>query len=244
MKNNAILKIDTQKPKLYQKCYRYHKQNFWHRISYAIVPFILFILTLVISYFGNQLLNKPGSNYPELPIDAKIPLVPWFVYFYFLTFPLGFVTFFYLAYANKKNLYNICLTMIISFAISGIIYFFWQTEMTKPVLEPTSFTNKFLLWTWGSTNPINCFPSQHCFMAIAMIIACLTAGKNMNIWFKIPTILISIMIILSTVFLKQHFLLDFVTSFLIMVPIYLLVHFLKFGKWARRKSLKKYKYKS
>lgn len=241
-KYKQILKCDISNTPPRSLSHKVHRKNFWGRITYAVIPFLIFVVTLLVTYFGNQLLNRPGTNYPELPIDAQIPLVPWFVYFYFLTFPLGLVTFFYLAYTNKRRLYDLFLTLVISFAISGVIYFFWQTEMTKPVLEPTSFTNRFLLWTWGSTNPINCFPSQHCFMAIAMIIACITAGKKMKLWFKIPTIFVAIMIILSTVFLKQHFLLDFVASLVIMVPIFLIIRFCNFGKWAEKKFSKKYRY--
>ena len=213
------------------------------KIAYSIPPFLIFAIVFALSYLPAMLLNMPGSNYPELPIDSQIPLVPWFVYFYFLTFPLALLAYFYLAYANKKELYNLFLTLCISWAISGIFYLCWQTEMVKPALEPTNFTNKFVLWTWGSTNPINCFPSQHCYMAIAMVIACCTAGKKMNIFYKIFTVIMAVMIVLSTVFLRQHFLLDFVGSFVIMVPTYLTVRLCKFGQWAKRKTYKKYKLK-
>ncbi len=241
----AKIKLDSQTEKTIKtdNVYRYknHKKNFWQSILYAIIPFLIYGFMIFLSWYCNQLLNKPGTNYPEIPLDTKIPLVPWFVYPYFLTFPVGIVAFFYMAYSNKKALFNLFLTLVISYAISGIIYFFWQTEMIKPVLEANSFTEKFLLWTWGSCNPTCCFPSQHCFMAIATIIACLSSGKKMNIFFKIFAIIMGILIILATVFLKQHFVMDFVASLVIMVPIYFTVKLCNFGNWAKHKTYKKYK---
>ena len=97
-------------------------KNFYSKIKYAIIPFFIFVLCLCLSYFGNQLIyniiGNPGSNYPEIELDKHIPLIPWFVYFYYLTFPLGIITFFYIAYKDKKSLYNIFLTLCISFLIS------------------------------------------------------------------------------------------------------------------------------
>ena len=210
-------------------------KKFYNRISYAIIPFLIFVAILGISYFGNQLLYSwgvtKGSNYPEIELDSKIPLIPWFVYPYFLTFPLGLITFFYLAYKDKKAFYNLFLTLVISFAISGVIYAFGQTVFTKPEFEPKTFTDKFVVWTWGSTNPVNCFPSQHCFMAYAMIIACISAKQEkMNIFFKMFTIIVSILIVMATVFIRQHFLLDMVASFIIMFPAFAICHTFKLGE--------------
>ena len=210
-------------------------KDFYNRISYAIIPFLIFVAVLGLSYFGNQLLYTwgvtKGSNYPELPIDSQIPLISWFVYPYFLTFPLGLITFFYLAYKDKKAFYTLFLTLIISFAISGIIYAFAQTEFVKPDFEPKTFTDKFVVWTWGSTNPVNCFPSQHCFMAYAMILACLSAKQEkMNIFFKIFTIVVAVMIVMATVFIRQHYLLDMVASFVIMFPAFAICHSFKLGE--------------
>lgn len=200
-------------------------KSVYGKISYAIPPFILFLSVLVFTYFGNQLIFEMsggvgGSDYPHIPLDDKIPLISWFVYPYFLTFPLGIVAFFYLAYSNKKAFYVMFRTLVICFAISGIIYLFWQTYFTKPDFVPVTFTDKLVVRTWGSTYPINCFPSQHAFMAIGIIIGCLTGGKKMKWWFKIGAIVISIMILMSTFFIKQHFFVDWIASLAIMLVVY------------------------
>lgn len=210
-------------------------KKIYNKISYAIIPFFIFVAVLGVSYLGNQFLYSwgvtKGSNYPEIPLDSQIPLIAWFVYPYFLTFPLGLFTFFYLAYKDKKAFYNVFITLIISFAISGVIYLFGQTVFTKPDFEPVTFTDKFVVWTWGATNPVNCFPSQHCFMAFAMIIACLTAKEEkMNIFFKIFTITCDILIVLATVFIRQHFLLDIFASFIIMFSAFAVCYVFKWGE--------------
>lgn len=216
-------------------------KNFVGKISYAIKPFVIFVATLFVTYFGNQLIYsfcglKGGTQWPWIPLDDQIPVISWFVWFYYLTFPLGAITFFYLAYANKgafKRLYH---TLLISFAISGIFYLAFQTRFIKPDFDPVTLSDRLVVRTWDSTNPINCFPSQHSFMAIGMIIACLTAGKEMKWWFKIPTILCSVMILLATFFIKQHFFLDWIGSLAIMLIVY--VGIVLFEKWRAKKREK------
>ena len=236
MKKNKIGKNET-KPvgKIY---------NFYSEIKYAIVPFFIFALVLMVSYFGNQsiydIFNLSGSDYPKIPLDDEIPLIPWFVYFYYLTFPLGLLTFFCLAYKNKKELYDIFLTLCISFAISGIIYLVGQTEFVKPDFTPVTFTDKLVVWTWGSVNPINCFPSQHCFMAFAVLIACFN-GKKMNKFYRLFASCCAIMIILSTVFIRQHYLLDIIASFDIMLSVFAIVYVFKLGEKLKNSQEQKYK---
>ena len=232
MKNKKTLKKENGKV-------RY----IFNEIKYAIIPFLIFVVVLLISYFGNQLIytifDLHGSYYPKIDLDDKIPLISWFVYFYYLTFPLGIITFFYLAFKDKKLLYTVFLTLCISFAISGIIYLFAQTEFVKPDFTPVTFTDKLVVWTWGSVNAINCFPSQHCFMAFAVMIACFTC-KKMNVFFRIIASGLSVMIILSTVFIRQHYLLDIIASFDIMLSVFAFIYVFKLGnKLAERQENKR-----
>ena len=105
-------------------------KKFFSKFAYAILPFSIFIVTLLLTFYGNQLLTnmaEPGSmhygtTWPYNALDDIIPLVPWFVYIYFLTFPVSIFTYFYLASKNKKQHYDIFLTLVISFLISGIIF--------------------------------------------------------------------------------------------------------------------------
>ncbi len=227
-------------------------KNFFSKIKYAIIPFIIFIIVLFLSFFGVEMLYKAGlinaSQYHLSIFDQYIPLVPEFIYVYFLTFPLGIVLFFYLAYSNKKAFYNLYVTLVISFAISGFIYFFAETILTKPDFDPVSFTDKLLVWTWGSTAPVNNFPSQHCFMAIAIIIGCLTANgkgkeRKMNKIFIYASVIISLLICMSTVFTKQHYFLDILGSFDIMLIVYSIVRVCgtgdKLANWQEKREEKR-----
>lgn len=203
-------------------------KKIFYGLAYSIIPFIFFLIVQQLSWTGNMLLGKPGAH-PEIWLDSKIPVVSEFVWVYYLTFPVAIFTYFLVAYKDKKHLWNLWLALMISFAISGIVYFFWQTEMVKPELEPKTLSDKFLLLTWGTCKPICCLPSQHCFMALGMILGLYNQKKTTSPWLRWPIMICGVLVILSTVFLKQHYVLDFVASFFIMVPTYLIAKYAKFG---------------
>lgn len=205
-------------------------------IGYAIVPFLIFLFIQELSWTGNMLLGRPAVFFPEIWLDSKIPLISEFIWVYYLTFPLAIFTYFWVAAKDKKHHWNLWLTICVSFFISGIIYFFWQTEMIKPDLVPETLSDKLLLLTWGACDPINCFPSQHCFMAIAIILGFHNQKKTTPAWLRWTCCVIGVLIILATVFLRQHYVLDFVSSFVIMVPTYLIAKYCKFGDFMVRKT--------
>ena len=78
-------------------------------------------------------------------------------------------------------------------------------------------TRSLLNITYYIDNPaINCFPSIHCLLCFQtsymMIIS-----HNINSKYKIISSLISVLIILSTVFIKQHYFYDIIGAFIIFI---------------------------
>ena len=211
------------------------------KLSYALLPFLLFIIIQQLSWTGNMMLNRPAVLYPEIWLDEHIPLISEFVWVYYLTFPLAIFVFFWVAYKDKKHFWNLWLTICITFFISGIIYFFWQSEMIKPELNPVTLSDKFLIFTWNTCSPINCFPSQHCLMAFSVMLGVFNQKKTTKPWFWWFCMITGVLIVLATVFLKQHYVLDGVASAILTFGTYLIVKLCKFGDYASVKFGKKKK---
>ncbi len=211
----------------------------WHKISYAVLPFLIFLIVQELAYSGNMFLGKPGAH-PEIWLDKHIPVVSQFIWVYYLTFPLAIFCFFWVSAKNEKRMWNVWLTAVIAFAISGIIYFFWQTEMVKPDFTPVTISDKFMVWTWNATKPINCFPSQHCFMAISIVLCMYNIKDGTPAWLRWTCYVISVLIFMATVFLRQHYVLDLISALVIMLPIYFIIKACKFGdKMVLKRQLKK-----
>ena len=63
-------------------------KSWFLKISYALIPLVLFVVTLMVSFFFNMWFGKSTGLHPFIPLDHMIPTVSQFVYIYYLTFPV------------------------------------------------------------------------------------------------------------------------------------------------------------
>lgn len=207
---------------------------FYGSISYAIIPFIVYLLSWLCSWGFTQLFGSTTGIQPWIELDLHIPCVPQFVYAYYLTFPLGIIAYFYLAKSDRKKLYEVTIVMVVAYIISGLFYTFMQTEFPMEIKEsfisnPKTLSEKLTVLTWHASHPTNCLPSQHCYMAIG-ITMCALGTKGMKTWFKWICYVMSVLIVLATLLIKQHFVLDFVASLGIMMTLLAIVKIFNLGE--------------
>ena len=69
--------------------------------------------------------------------------------------------------------------------------------------------------------PTCCLPSIHCLSCFYIILALLKSKTNK--YFKITNVIVCILIVFSTLFIKQHVILDVLASLIITIISYILV---------------------
>ena len=89
--------------------------------------------------------------------------------------------------------------------------------MYRPVIPNTDFITDLVikLTFLYDSPPLNCFPSIHCLFCFQVIYG-FTFSKVKNKT-KILIILFSILIIFSTLFIKQHYIFDVISALLVML---------------------------
>lgn len=209
-------------------------------ISYAILPFLIWVVLQALAWGGNQLIYTPGVNHPWLPIDKVIPTVSWFIFFYYLTFPVGLLAYFYCVSVNKKRTYEIAVSLWIMTFISGLFYYFYPTEMIKPIdtYEVKSLADRLLVMTWKTGNPNCCLPSGHCMMALGSFL-CVYDQKDVKWWVRLFISFSAVMTFLATLFCRQHYILDCITTLVIMLTAYIVIRLCKVGEKMENRYCKK-----
>ena len=171
-------------------------------------------------YFGSEFFQSKIHDVKR-PVDDKIPFLPWTVLPYCFWFPL---IVFYPLVVFRTDPYSYCsylMTMVLEIMISVVCYLIYPTSFQRPV-PPNDFWGNFMKFIYhGSYRGLNCAPSLHCsscFLVICVSSTCV----GMNLWIRIFTILIAVMIVLSTLTTKQHTLIDVLTA----VPLFMISRFL------------------
>lgn len=154
-------------------------------------------------------LNNPARSTHSLVTDldrsipfAKIFILPYIGWGFFI-----FITLIYFGLKDweiyKKTLVTVDASLLLSYAV----FFFYQTRVLRPELAGTDFLSKMVLFVYANDAPFNAFPSIHCLTSY-LIIRGIQASSVKN--FRNTSIICGsgFTIIISTLFVKQHVLLD------------------------------------
>ena len=120
---------------------------------------------------------------------------------------------------NKKVFDKYIVVSIVYAILEGIIFILFPTTMNRQPLVVTDISTWVVDIIYKVDTPVcNLFPSAHCAFSILFIISILDV-KEVKKEYKILIIISSLLIILSTLFIKQHVVVD-VLGALLIVPIY------------------------
>ncbi len=158
-------------------------------------------------------------------VDDAIPFCPPFVLAYYLWFPYMVLTGLYLAFRYPDCFRRYMQTIAVGFTLCTLFFFILPNGQD---LRPASFSEDNL-FTWmigliyaADTNT-NVLPSVHAYGSIVVVFAAYDCPA-FKPWLRALYILLAGLICASTLFIKQHSILDVIAGVLLAVPIYFLVY--------------------
>ncbi len=176
------------------------------------------IITIVLAaaiYFANEiydLLNHgPAVWNLRTPLDAALPVVtPFVVPYVSLDYVVYFSLIVFLLFRTKV-FHSAALAMITAFLVNYFFYFFFQTEVIRPVLTGTDLFTRMIQNVYAGDKPFNDFPSLHTSVSTLLAIHWFRFDRRVGIVASVWTALI----VASTVLIKQHYVADVVSGLLL-----------------------------
>ena len=169
----------------------------------------------------------------HVALDDYIPFCEYFVIPYLMWF--GFVAWgiAYFALHNKDIYYRLC-----AFLFTGMTIFLIVSTVfpNGQFLRPYYFThhNVFTMlceWLYATDTPTNLFPSIHVYNSIGIYLAVIKSPEFKNRkTVRLLTGILTVSIILSTMFIKQHSAFDVFTAFLLSGVMYYIVYVRSWSK--------------
>lgn len=172
------------------------------------VGILFFLISLQLLYFPiNQ--NVQGGISTYLPIDTYITLSPIWAIPYLLSI-LWWVG--ALVWATFKMEYlryvHLSLCLSITILISYMVYLLFPTYVDRPKIVNQDFLSQLVMFIYGNDRPYNALPSGHTYTTLIISIFWFNwLPKQRYLW-----VAIAIVVILSTLFTKQHAILDLFTA--------------------------------
>lgn len=185
------------------------------------LPYLLCLLVMPALGFLYTLLNTDTREAVILSttIDEWIPFVPVFIVPYILwyAFILGYL--FYFWYKDVQTFLKTLSIIVIGELICFVIYFYFQTTVPRPELAGDGMFVDLVRMIYSHDQPYNAFPSIHVLTTFAIILGNFNI-KDKHSFHSAFVPIMGSLIIVSTLFVKQHFILDMVSSIFLTVFIY------------------------
>ncbi len=161
--------------------------------------------------------------------DRLIPFNEVFILPYLLWFLYIAATILYFLFTSKTDFYKVCAFLFSGMTICLIIYTVWPNgHYLRVNLDTLGRSNIFidmLASIYSMDTATNVFPSIHTFNSIGAMFAINQSEKLRNIkWVQFSALILTILICLSTVFLKQHSVLDLFGGIVLSAILYAVVY--------------------
>ncbi|WP_291570115.1 phosphatase PAP2 family protein [Clostridium sp. UBA4548] len=180
------------------------------KIKDNLFSLMLMLLIPITNIFYGVLNNSNRGVYSLVTdLDRIIPFSQVFILPYMLWYPFILLTLVYFCFYYKEVYYKTLSTLILGMVLCYVVYFFFQTTVPRPELIGDDILTKIIGIVYKSDNPYNCFPSIHVLTSYAMIIGMRKSGSS-NLKVNNLVSFTAWLIIISTLLVKQHVILDVV----------------------------------
>lgn len=202
-------------------------KTFFKKYSFAL--WVLYIPVYFICFIYLEKRTDVNFNYIHCMIDDKIPFMEAFIVPYLLWFAYIFVTVAYFVLFEQKEFNRLAWYLASGMTMFLIISYIYPNALDlRPDVYPRDNIFTDLVKNLQSTDtPTNVLPSIHVYNTL-----CVTTALLLNERFakstlrRILIIILSVLIILSTMFLKQHSVIDVISAFFMAVVFFVLIYVL------------------
>jgi membrane-associated phospholipid phosphatase len=185
------------------------------------LPYLLCFLVMPALGLLYKLLNTDTREAVILStkFDELIPFVPAFIVPYILwyAFILGYL--FYFWYKDVNIFIKTLSIIVIGELICFVIYFYFQTTVPRPDVAGDRLLVDLVRMIYSHDQPYNAFPSIHVLTTFAIILGNFNT-KDRHPFNSAFVPIMGSLIIVSTLFVKQHYILDMISSIFLSVFIY------------------------
>ena len=196
----------------------------WRELKYALwLPFYLLAFLLVE--------HLPQASYwsTQLTLDNAIPFCEWFVLFYCTWYPLLVAVGLYLLLRDAPAFRHYMAFLAVTFFASIVIWLLLPNgqDLRPQVFPRENFSTALVAALYCIDTNTNVFPSVHVVGSVGAALAVWDSPRlRAQPLLRWGVVLLAALICVSTLFIKQHAILDVVSglvlSLAVAVPLYLI----------------------
>lgn len=193
---------------------------------------IIYFIFYCFAFFVVNLITVP-KYIIHSPIDDMIPFNEYFIIPYLSWFIMIIGSLLFLVRKDKEDYLHECFMMYVSMTLCIFIYLVFPNGLNLRVDIPkANLLCRLVSFMQGIDNPTNVCPSIHVCVAceICLVVWKSKLFQNKPIY-RFGTVFWTILIILSTMFLKQHSIIDVFWGIVVAIFMYILAYHTKLNEY-------------
>ncbi|HEY3444976.1 MAG TPA: phosphatase PAP2 family protein [Myxococcales bacterium] len=185
----------------------------WPR--FAIAGAVMTSLWAIIYFLVSRLPDPGRVTYLSTALEDHISLRPAYSLLYVLLYPIFALP--YLVVRDPAVMRRLITADVVMIAVCSVFFVAVPVGVLRPPLPVTDDLGTWVLTqVWSSDVSWNCMPSEHCMAAMIAALACWESDKRVGAFAFLATFCIG----LSTLFTKQHYLVDVVVGFALAIGLH------------------------
>ena len=193
-------------------------------------PYVLWVLYIP-AYFATFIALEKRTDVDfhiiHSVLDDKIPFCEFFIIPYYMWFAFVFITVGILILKDKKEFNLMAWHLALGMTVFLLVSWLYPNKLElRPDTFPREniFTN-IVRFLYSQDTDTNVLPSIHVYNSLSVTIGMLRCKVSKDrMWVKAIYIVLTTLIIMSTVFLKQHSVIDVITAIFMGVIFYTAVY--------------------
>ncbi|MFJ7753622.1 phosphatase PAP2 family protein [Peribacillus muralis] len=189
----------------------------------SILPLhpLWYSLLLVLTSSIYSIINQSSGHAVDVTtlIDGEIPFIKEFVVPYLLWYPYIYGLLIYYCFVDRKHYFVALGSLVSGKLVCFVIYSLWQSTVPRPDVVGNDIFAHLMRFVYSHDQPVNCLPSIHVLTTFIMMIV-VHKRREQHKWEYAGVTAFGTLIILSTLFTKQHAVLDVLSGILLACGMY------------------------
>lgn len=178
--------------------------------SYARKSLLFLLAFNMFAYFLPSILPIEPRFDMTLPIDLKIPAVPVFSYIYVISYVYWVFNYILVCRKNQLTAKRFVTAEAMGKAVCFLAFVFIPCTFARPAADTLSGPGAWLLKiVYALDEPTQLIPSIHCYASWMSVRPLLDKDTGyVPAWYKLFSLVLTLLICLSTLFTRQHVIVD------------------------------------
>ncbi len=200
-------------------------KEFFYRYRHGWILSYLFFYMAWFAYLEHTVTRR--FHVVHMALDDYIPFVEVFIVPYLLWFGYVALAMVYLFFTNAQDFYKLCIFLFVGMTVFLLISTFYPNgHYLRPrVFERDNIFITLVKGLYIVDTPTNLFPSIHVYNSIGVHLSVIHSEQlREKKWIRRGSFVLMILIVASTMFLKQHSVFDVITGCITALVMYTLVY--------------------